>query len=203
MNFYQYHPSLYYYTADCDLNNIVNIHDVDPFTRILTPDPPTQPTDVTPWHTDSHDLYKGIGGKGITYTYQSTSTAEGSDLYFNFSWGDSTSTMVGPASSSASASHAYASIGNFNITVSVQHGATGLPASNSSTAHQVRMFKLGDVQGDNKVTFADIDPFVAALSGKTAFYATSPTMYWYTADCNLDNMVTFADIDPFVALLGT
>ena len=167
----------------------------------VTPSAPTQPTDVTPWHTDANDLYKGIGGKGIQYTYQSTSTETGGDLYFTFYWGDTTSTVVGPVSGAASVSHAYG-VGTFSITVTVKHGATGTP-SDPSPARSVNMFKLGDVQGDGWVTFADIDPFVAALSGKTAFYATNPTMYWYTADCNLNNDVTFADIDPFVALIGT
>jgi len=167
------------------------------------PNPPATPMDVTTWHTDLNDLNKGIGAKEIQYTYSTYSTAE-NNLYYRFFWGDgSNSGWIGPYNSgqTATASHAYATVGTFSITVTVKHGTTGIP-SNPSPARSVRMFKLGDVQGDNKVTFADIDPFVAALGGKTAFYATSPTMYWYTADCNLDNMVTFADIDPFVQLLG-
>jgi hypothetical protein len=54
---------------------------------------------------------------------------------------------------------------------------------------------------DGRVTFADIDLFVAALSGESAWtHAPCP---WLNADCNGDLNVTFADIDPFVAVIGT
>ena len=53
---------------------------------------------------------------------------------------------------------------------------------------------------DGRVTFADIDPFVAALSGEPAWQRSCP---WLDADCNSSGTVTFADIDPFVAVIGT
>jgi hypothetical protein len=59
----------------------------------------------------------------------------------------------------------------------------------------------GDTNCDGRVTFADIDLFVAALSGESAW--THVPCPWLNADCNGDNNVTFADIDPFVTLLGT
>ena len=59
----------------------------------------------------------------------------------------------------------------------------------------------GDVNCDGRVTFADIDLFVAALAGESAWtHAPCP---WLNADCNGDSHVTFADIDPFVARIGT
>jgi subtilisin family serine protease len=59
----------------------------------------------------------------------------------------------------------------------------------------------GDMNCDGRVTFADIDLFVAALSGESAWtHAPCP---WLNADCNGDLNVTFADIDPFVAVIGT
>ncbi len=58
----------------------------------------------------------------------------------------------------------------------------------------------GDMNCDEQVTFADIDLFVAALSGESTWTHTCP---WINADCNHDAHVTFADIDPFVALIGT
>ncbi len=58
----------------------------------------------------------------------------------------------------------------------------------------------GDMNCDGRVTFTDIDPFVAALMGESAWAHTCP---WLDADCNHDGRVTFADIDPFVALIGT
>ena len=58
----------------------------------------------------------------------------------------------------------------------------------------------GDMNCDGRVTFADIDLFVAALSGESAWTHTCP---WINADCNSSGTVNFADIDPFVALIGT
>ncbi len=59
----------------------------------------------------------------------------------------------------------------------------------------------GDTNCDGEVTFADIDWFVEALSGASAWtHAPCP---WINADCTGDADVTFADIDGFVALIGT
>jgi len=176
------------------------------FTTITSKPPaPSQVNDTTAWHIYPGDLYKGIGGypgkyTGLSYTYRSTSTEPGSDLYFTFSWGDTTSTVVGPVSGAASASHIYAiyNYTGYSITVTVKHTPTGTE-SDPSVARNVRMFKTGDINLDGRVTFADIDPFVAALSG----HATWPSnLYWFTADCNWNYAVSFADIDPFVARIG-
>jgi murein tripeptide amidase MpaA len=59
----------------------------------------------------------------------------------------------------------------------------------------------GDVNCDGRVTFVDIDPFVEALAGESAW--AHPGCPWLSADANGDGHVTFADIDPFVALIGT
>ncbi len=59
----------------------------------------------------------------------------------------------------------------------------------------------GDMNCDRSVTFADIDLFVEALMGESAW--THGPCPWLNADCNGDQRVTFADIDPFVALIGT
>ncbi len=59
----------------------------------------------------------------------------------------------------------------------------------------------GDMNCDGAITFADIDLFVQALSGESAWtHAPCP---WLNGDCNGDHNVTFADIDPFVARIGT
>jgi hypothetical protein len=59
----------------------------------------------------------------------------------------------------------------------------------------------GDMNCDGHVTFVDIDLFVQALSGETAW--THWPCPWFNADANGDLAVTFVDIDPFVALIGT
>jgi hypothetical protein len=61
----------------------------------------------------------------------------------------------------------------------------------------------GDMNCDGRVTFADIDPFVEALAGESAWNQSHPECPWLNADCNHDGRVTFADIDPFVAVVGT
>lgn len=60
----------------------------------------------------------------------------------------------------------------------------------------------GDMDCDGVVSFADIDPFVLALGGETAYLAHYPDCLWLNGDINGDHAITFADIDPFVARLG-
>ena len=62
---------------------------------------------------------------------------------------------------------------------------------------------FGDMNCDGRVTFADIDPFVAALAGCSAWRQHRCPCPWLNADCSHDGTVTFADIDPFVAVIGT
>jgi hypothetical protein len=54
---------------------------------------------------------------------------------------------------------------------------------------------------DGRITFVDIDLFVAALGGESAW--TGWPCPWLNGDSNSSGTVTFADIDPFVALIGT
>ena len=60
----------------------------------------------------------------------------------------------------------------------------------------------GDLNCDGVVNFADIDPFVLALSGQAAYEVQYPDCRWLNADINGDGAVNFADIDPFVACLS-
>jgi len=58
----------------------------------------------------------------------------------------------------------------------------------------------GDTNCNGEVTFADIDRFIEALDGESA-WAHWPCP-WLSADCNGDDDVTYADIDAFVTLMG-
>lgn len=60
----------------------------------------------------------------------------------------------------------------------------------------------GDLDCDGDVDFFDIDSFVLALQGETAYAAVYPNCNWLNGDCDLDGDVDFFDIDPFVALIG-
>jgi hypothetical protein len=60
----------------------------------------------------------------------------------------------------------------------------------------------GDLNGDGRVDFGDINPFVLVLSDIDAFVAQYPEVDPYAvADINDDGCVDFGDINPFVALL--
>lgn len=60
----------------------------------------------------------------------------------------------------------------------------------------------GDTNCDGAVTFADIDPFVAALGGALVYDLVAPDCNIANADCNLDGTIDWNDIDPFVGRLG-
>lgn len=61
----------------------------------------------------------------------------------------------------------------------------------------------GDLDCDGDVDFDDIDPFIAALSGQSAYGNAYPNCSWMNADCNDDGRVNFDDVDGFVARIGS
>ena len=60
----------------------------------------------------------------------------------------------------------------------------------------------GDLNCDGAVNYADINPFVLALTSQAAYEAAHPTCHWMNADCNNDGAVNYADINAFVRCLG-
>ncbi len=66
----------------------------------------------------------------------------------------------------------------------------------------INIFPLGDMNCDGVVNFADINPFVLALSDPAGYMQQFPTCNINLADVNRDGVVDFADINPFVALLS-
>jgi len=140
----------------------------------------------------------------VQYQYTTSSNA-GDDLFFKFFWGDNTeSEWIGPYGNGepASASNSWEALGNYQITAIVKIGEGGIPSSPSAPL-AVRMYKLGDVNGDDLTNFGDINAFVFALtSGEAGYYIQYPSGFYYTADCNIDGLVNFGDINPFVALLS-
>jgi hypothetical protein len=60
----------------------------------------------------------------------------------------------------------------------------------------------GDLNCDGVVNFADINPFVLALSNPAAYASQYPNCQILNGDINGDGAVNFADINPFVALLS-
>jgi hypothetical protein len=60
----------------------------------------------------------------------------------------------------------------------------------------------GDMNCDGVVNFADINPFVMALSDPAGYHAAYPNCNVANGDINSDGQVNFADINFFVALLS-
>ena len=146
------------------------------------------------------------GIKGTSYIYTtSTTDSNGDNVYYMWDWGDGNiSGWLGPYTSgqTASATYTWSTRGTYQVKVKAKdiYGAE----SGWSTPLTVNIYKLGDVNNDGWVTFADIDPFVAAIgTTETDFQTQHPTWSWLAADCNQDGRVTFADIDPFVATIGS
>lgn len=84
------------------------------------------------------------------------------------------------------------------VQFSVQYNATNVTAVVTSVTACT-----GDVNCSGAVDFADIDPFVSALSYPGGVGWPRPDCPWLNADCDHDGDVDFADIDPFVAVIGT
>ena len=60
----------------------------------------------------------------------------------------------------------------------------------------------GDTNCDGIISYGDINPFVVALTGQSAYEAAYPGCPWLNADVNGDGTVTYGDINPFVELLA-
>lgn len=58
----------------------------------------------------------------------------------------------------------------------------------------------GDINADNRVNFADIDPFRMVLDYPQFIKSYHPDIFW-RADINSDGQVNSYDVNPFVALL--
>jgi subtilisin family serine protease len=83
-----------------------------------------------------------------------------------------------------------------DLTVGSSHdcNANGIPDECEFTA--------GDVNCDGLISYADINPFVLALSGEAAYHARFPACNFLSADCDGDCVVSYADINAFVRLLS-
>jgi hypothetical protein len=93
----------------------------------------------------------------------------------------------------------------------VYSGGSTTASAGKGTSLDVTWFKLtvtlppcsGDANCDGVVSFADINPFVQALSDLPAWQASHPGCPTQNCDVNADGVVSFADINPFVAKLGS
>jgi len=65
----------------------------------------------------------------------------------------------------------------------------------------IAVFARGNLNCDEEVDFADINPFVLALTDPNAYAQQHADCSHVLADINADEKVDFGDINPFVALL--
>lgn len=177
-----------------------------PFTINVTYGVLSVPTPHQPWG----DL-KGICGRNVNYWYY-MNWRPPIMAYYKFFWGDGTdSDWIGPWylfyyngwEEPAFATHSWGneSVGYNNITAKIRFWK--YMESDYSQPLTIRMYYLGDTNGDNVVDFGDINPFVLALSqGETAYNQAFSDGYWYTCDINQDGIVDFGDINPFITLIS-
>ena len=90
-----------------------------------------------------------------------------------------------------------ADAGSYDVVIG---GVCGSVTSEAATLTVTAM--KGDMNCDGVISFADINPFVLAISGYPAYVAQYPNCEYLNADCNQDGYVSFADINPFVRLLA-
>ena len=74
---------------------------------------------------------------------------------------------------------------------------------NTVTSAAATLWLAGDINCDGVINYGDINPFVLALKGASAYEAEFPNCRQLNADCNGDAAVNYGDINPFVILLAT
>jgi hypothetical protein len=84
--------------------------------------------------------------------------------------------------------------GSYNVVVTDDCGQLGSSAAT--------LWIAGDMNCDGVLSYADINPFVLALSGQAGYQAQYPTCRFLNADVSGDGLVSYADINPFVAELS-
>ena len=89
-----------------------------------------------------------------------------------------------------------------SLTFELASGSDSLRTTGVFALSGASIVRPGDLNCDGVVDFHDINPFVLALTGQTAYETAFPDCRWLNADCNNDGVVNFADINPFVALLS-
>lgn len=76
-------------------------------------------------------------------------------------------------------------------------------ACDTVTSTAATLWLAGDMNCDGVISYADINPFVLALSDEASYQTQYRGCFWLNADVNGDGVVSFADINPFVALVGS
>ena len=139
-------------------------------------------------------------GQSATFSVTATGT---SPLSYQWKKGDQLLSDGGRVSGATTSTLTISSLstadaGNYLCAVT---NACNTAASNPASLSVAWL--TGDMNCDGVISFADINPFVLALTGQAAYQAAFPNCNWLNADCNHDGVVDFADINPFVALLGS
>ena len=123
--------------------------------------------------------------------YANTTDPDGDDVRYEFDWGDGSTNMTGwyVSGATASASHSWSSPGTYKVSVRAQDAGAWSLWSPSLTVVEVRV-PWGDVNGDGKVSTADVGKVKLIISG------VIPKPYYppYIPDVNGDGKVSTADV---------
>jgi len=85
----------------------------------------------------------------------------------------------------------------------VMVNGTGTPFGTTGAVWRIgRTICRGDLNCDGFIDFADINPFVLALTNAPGWQAQYPYCPTLNGDVNSDGVVNFGDINPFVSLLA-
>ncbi|MEM4258866.1 MAG: hypothetical protein QXL17_06935 [Candidatus Thermoplasmatota archaeon] len=145
----------------------------------------------------------------VTYPiYVNALDPENDRIYYLIDFGDGTygtnngSIFFGPFDSGRYVfltNHQWMHPGSYTIRVGAvdSHGAV----THFNYTHTIRIYRLGDTNGDDQVNFDDIDPFIRALTSLEDYYSHPPYSHHATADINRDDVIDFRDIPLFSNLI--
>ena len=78
---------------------------------------------------------------------------------------------------------------------------SGDPLVSDFNIKLMKRFSVADLNCDGLVNSFDVDPFVLALTDRSAYHDAHPHCDYRLADVNLDGLLNAFDIDPFVQVL--
>ena len=141
---------------------------------------------------DGNALYTALAQLGIpAYALPGDGLLVTSFLFRKLQFGQSTSVTMPPSYGLYSHTVVYSGVIPGEAVTGTLVNATFVPSAR------------GDTNCDGLINFADINPFVQALSDPAAWQAAHPGCPFSNNDLNCDGFVNFADINPFVAVLSS
>jgi endonuclease/exonuclease/phosphatase family metal-dependent hydrolase len=174
---------------------VVNSDTVIDFGQIAQNAPATRSLNV--WNDGNVTLWTAAGIDNLDYTLNASTgfTAPGGTFV----------NAAGSTHDQHTITMDTTTVGPKSGTVTILSNAADQPSRLVTLLGEVtggQTWQPGDMNCDGVVSYADINPFVLALSGQAGYEAQYPSCDFMNADCNNDGVVSYADINPFVQLLS-